>query len=418
MDMSSEITMVRRNALKVFGTGLVTTLLLGTTAQTYAASPAVGIAPATTSFQGRLYAVWKASGADNGLWYAAFDGSTWSAQARISGVASSAAPSVAVYDNKLYAAWKGQLDDQRLWYAAFDGTQWSKQAIIPGAVSNTGPALSAFAGRLHAVWSAGTGIGFVSASFDGAAWSNDAKPSSLHPFSPQAIADSGQSGAGGIDQGEHGDCVFEASTAAVAMTPRGRTAISQMITQHPDGGYVVAFPGEPQALIRVTQADVKTLRIRDKATWAAVLEGAVIKWNPNFANGAQVPPHAKGTPDGSAPTPAQYALHLLTGSPASKALASSPNIGDRIARALADGRPVVAHCANNDAGALVSGHEWTVMKCEPHTNRISVRNPWGRFGTAGTTKAGITYDGDAVATMTLQQFAQFYDEVTFGYDKA
>ena len=55
--MSSDVTMVRRNALKVFGAGLVTNLLLGTMEQTHAASPAGGIGPATTSFQGRLHAV-------------------------------------------------------------------------------------------------------------------------------------------------------------------------------------------------------------------------------------------------------------------------------------------------------------------------------------------------------------------------
>jgi hypothetical protein len=416
--MNSDITMERRHALKFVGAGLVTNLLLGTTAQAQTASPANGIGPATTSFQGRLYAVWQAPGADNGLWYSAFDGSTWSAQARIADVASSNAPSVAVYGDKLYAAWKGQKDDQRLWYAAFDGATWSKQAQIAGAASSSGPALSAFAGRLHAVWSSGISAGLVAASFDGANWSNDTKPSSLHPFSPQAIADSGQSGAGGINQGKHNDCVFEASAAAVAMTPRGRMAISRMITQNPDGGYGVTFPGEPQAHIAVTQTDLKTARVSDSATWAKVLEGALIKWNPDFANGAKLPPHAKGASDGGAPTPAQYALHLLTGSPASKALASSPNIGERIARALADGRPVVAFCANNDAGALVSGHEWTVMTCEPRAERITLRNPWGKFRTAGTTRNGITYDGDAEVTMTLQQFAQFYKEVTFGYDKA
>jgi hypothetical protein len=416
--MSSDIKMVRRDALKVVGAGLVANLVLGATAQAQTASPATGIGPATTSFQGRLYAVWKASGADNGLWYAAFDGATWAAQARIAGVASSAAPSIALYDNKLYAAWKGQKDDQRLWYAAFDGTTWSKQAQIPAAASNSGPALSAFAGRLHAVWSLVTGAGLVAASFDGANWSNDTKPASQHPFSPDAIANSGQSGAGGIHQGKHNDCVFEASAAAIAMTPRGRRAISQMITQNPDGGYGVTFPGEPQAHITVTQADLNAAHVSDKATWAKVLEGALIKWNPTFANGAKLPPHAKGASDGGAPTPAQYALHLLTGSPASKAVASSPNIGERIARALADGRPVVAFCANNDAGALVSGHEWTVMACEPHANRITLRNPWGKFGAAGTAKNGVTYDGEAEVTMTLQQFAQFYREVTFGYDKA
>jgi hypothetical protein len=78
--------------------------------------------------------------------------------------------------------------------------------------------------------------------------------------------------------------------------------------------------------------------------------------DPNFANGSHLPPDATGAADGSRPTPAQYALHLLTGSPASRDVAWSSKIGSKIAQALANGQPVVAFCADNDEGALVSGH--------------------------------------------------------------
>ena len=109
------------------------------------------------------------------------------------------------------------------------------------------------------------------------------------------------------------------------------------------------------------------------------------------------------------------ALHLFTGSPAAKDVASSSKIGNKIAQALGNGQPIVAFCANNDEGALVSGHEWTVAACDPKANRITLRNPWGNFKTAGTSKAGVAYDGNAEVTMTLQLFGQFYKEVTFGY---
>lgn len=410
--------MLRRDALRTAGIGLVAGILAGAGSQAQArpAEQMSGFGPATAPFRGKLYAVWKGAGTDVGLWYAAFDGAEWSAPARIPKVASSAAPSLVVFDDKLYAAWKGANADQRLWHASFDGEQWSPQARIPGAASSSGPALSVFKGKLHAVWSAsGTGGGLFSAAFDGARWSTDSKPDSVHPFSPQAIASSGLSGAGGINQGKHNDCVFEAAAAAVATTARGRAAISEMIVQNADGDYAVTFPGEPRNRITVTQADLKTARVSDSATWAGVLETALIKWNPKFADGAKLPPNAKGAPGGAAPTPAQYALHLLTGSPAFKEVASSAKIGDRIADALGRGRPVVAFCANNDEKALVSGHEWTVMACDTHAKRITLRNPWGKFDTAGTTKGGIAYDGYAEVTMTLQQFGQFYKEVTFGY---
>ncbi len=425
--MNSGIAMLRRNVLVAAGAGLATSLLEAATAQgqTPATDAAGGIGPAISQFKGKLYAVWKGAGTNTGLWYASFDGSKWSEAARIPKVGSSAGPSLATFNNKLYAAWKGMNADQRLWYASFDGSQWSPQAQIPGATSNIGPALSVFNSKLYAVWTGSGADGeFLCAAFDGSKWSNmpsvpiaAAAPSApnAHPFSPQAIANSGLSGAGGVDQAKHNDCVFEASAAAVATTGRGQLAISQAIMQNSDGSFTVKFPGTPQSPVKVTQTDLKTTGVHDSATWADVLEAALIVSDPYFANGAHLPSNATGAADGSRPTPAQYALHLLTGSPASKDVASSSAIGNKIAASIGNGQPVVAFCANNDGGALVSGHEWTVTTCDAKANRITLRNPWGNYKTAGTSKAGVTYDGNAEVTLTLQLFGQFYKEVTFGY---
>ncbi len=237
----------------------------------------------------------------------------------------------------------------------------------------------------------------------------------MHPFSSQTIANSGMFG---IKQGTRDDCVFEACAAAVASTATGQAAISQMIVQKAPGSnnpYTVTFPGDPQNPVHVTQTIVTNTGVSDSATWADILEAAIITSDPNFANGAQLPPNATGAADGSSPTPAQYALYLLTGSLASKDVASSNNIGMEISQALANGQPVVAYCANDDQGALVSGHEWTVVSCNPQANQITLRNPWGSFGIAGTTEDGVSYDGYAEVTMTLQLFGQYYGEVTFGY---
>ncbi len=434
--MNSSNAILRRNVLMTAGASLAAGLLQGATAeaQTQVPDAASGFGPATAAFNGKLYTVWRDAGTDSGLWYASFDGGKWSAPARIPRVAASTAPSLAVFGSKLYAAWKGRAADQRIWYAAFDGSQWSPQAQIPGAATSSAPALSVFDNKLYALWlGSGADIGLSCASFDGTTWANVANLSNAanapspvpaaivpnsHPFSPQMIATSGLSGAGGIDQGKYNDCVFEASVAAVATTARGQQAISQAIMQNADGSFTVTFPGAPQHPLKVTQTDLKTTRVHDSATWADVLEAAMIISDPNFANGSHPPPDATGAADGARPTPAQYALHLLTGSPASKDVAASSKIGDKIAKALGNGQPIVAFCANDDEGALVSGHEWTVMACDLRASQITLRNPWGNFKTAGTSKAGVTYDGNAEVTMTLQLFGQFYKEVTFGYDKA
>jgi hypothetical protein len=238
---------------------------------------------------------------------------------------------------------------------------------------------------------------------------------STHPFTPQIIASSGLSGAGGVDQSTYGDCVFEASLAAVATTASGQAAIAQMIVQNPDGCYTVTFPGNAQYPVMVTQSDLTQPGVNDSAAWAKILEAALIDSNPGFANSANLPPNLMtGAADGTAPTPAQYALYLLTGNPATRDVATSSNIGVEINQALGNGQPVVAYCANDDQNALVSGHEWTVISCNPQTDQITLRNPWGSYGTAGTSDNGVTYDGNAEVAMSLAAFGQYYAEVTFG----
>src|SRR5271167_1105118 len=71
--MNSGLAMLRRDVLKTAGAGLATSLLAGTIAgaQTQIPSAASSAGPAIAVFNGKLYAVWKGSGADSGLSYAA-----------------------------------------------------------------------------------------------------------------------------------------------------------------------------------------------------------------------------------------------------------------------------------------------------------------------------------------------------------
>ena len=157
-----------------------------------AAASSVGPSLCACNFAGveSLYAAWKSTGSDQSLWYASFDGTNWSAQALLvsRGAAanmvplSSVGPSLAALNGVLYAAWKGSACNQGLWFASFDGANWSPQTQIPGTassvapLSSVGPSLCEFGGKLYAAWKGGDGDQSVwYASFDGTSWSAQAK---------------------------------------------------------------------------------------------------------------------------------------------------------------------------------------------------------------------------------------------------
>jgi hypothetical protein len=119
--------------------------------------------PSLASYKGKVYAAWKGKNNDQSLWYAIYDGSTWSGQVsgtnqtQIPGVGSSVGPSLASVGNTLYAVWKGEGSDETLWYAQYDGSNWSgktagtQQTQIAGSGSSVGAAIAGFKGNLYAM---------------------------------------------------------------------------------------------------------------------------------------------------------------------------------------------------------------------------------------------------------------------------
>jgi hypothetical protein len=89
--------------------------------------------------------VWKGIFGDQRLFYSSFDGSAWTSQQLISGVASSVGPGIATFGNSLFAAWKGMLGDQAIWFSHFNGSAWAAQQIVPGV--GTSPDLVMTAGQ-------------------------------------------------------------------------------------------------------------------------------------------------------------------------------------------------------------------------------------------------------------------------------
>jgi len=128
-------------------------------------------------FRGDLYAVGKGEKGDDKMWYANFDGATWTRIGNIPAPAqTSARPATAVMNvqgsQKLVAAWKGPYDEENLWYSTFDGTVWTPQQPIPNAKSSDAPSLTTLNGKIYAAWKGPDEDEKIwLATFDGQTWS-------------------------------------------------------------------------------------------------------------------------------------------------------------------------------------------------------------------------------------------------------
>jgi hypothetical protein len=119
-----------------------------------------------------LYAAWKGMEADQGIYFSSStNGTTWAPQQNVPGVGTSTGPRLAVNNGKLYMAWKGLEGDQRLFYSVLNGASWAAQQLIPGTATSVGPALVSFNNTLYAVWKGIYGDpGIYYSSFNGTVW--------------------------------------------------------------------------------------------------------------------------------------------------------------------------------------------------------------------------------------------------------
>lgn len=227
-----------------------------------------------------------------------------------------------------------------------------------------------------------------------------------HPFTKAEISSGGSSG---IQQGNHGDCWFEASLAAVARTPDGQQQLADMIVQNPDRSYTVTFPGDKNNPVTVTADDIKKFGAKDSADWAKVVETAMDKKDPGEVDGGGDP---------------KKALSLLTGKNVNQdnlfqgLWNSSPDrVASTLQQALSTGNPVVASARagwDTYSGPAVKNHEYTVESYDPATQTVKLRNPWGTGNRAtGDTAGGITELGNGEVSMSLNTFMNQFQDVTY-----
>ena len=115
--------------------------------------------PSATGYEVRTL-VWKGESAgDPRLFYATFNGTTWTGQQVVPGAGSSAGPvacgaaaGAALLDT-MWLMWKGEGSDTGIYFSAsFQGGAWGSQDQIAGAATNVRPALASYDIRLFVAW--------------------------------------------------------------------------------------------------------------------------------------------------------------------------------------------------------------------------------------------------------------------------
>jgi hypothetical protein len=127
--------------------------------QVVASGNPVGLSasPALAVYDGLIYCVHGGRGDSGWTWCTTFDGTNWSEDHLIPDASNayglSDSPALAVFDNRLFCVRGGRGDSGWLWCGTFDGTNWSADArVTPGGnpvgLSNS-PAVAEFGGRLY-----------------------------------------------------------------------------------------------------------------------------------------------------------------------------------------------------------------------------------------------------------------------------
>lgn len=133
---------------------------------------ATSAAPALGTFNGSLYCLYQGD-LDASLRYTVFDGTSWSAEQQVPGAGLTASPAVTEFDGRLYVAHQGAGPDYALWCSVFDGTSWQADTNVPQVGLTAGPSLAVYDGSLYC-FHQGAGLGDLGQLWyirnDGSAW--------------------------------------------------------------------------------------------------------------------------------------------------------------------------------------------------------------------------------------------------------
>lgn len=161
-------------------------------------SPKSSAAPGLAAFGPGLTMIYKGSWGST-LYYATFDGERWAGNKKISSMPgkispeSSDTPGVCVFQGGLSMVYTGAHSTD-LYYASFDGQTWSgntKISKMPGGISpqsSTPPACIAYGDLLYVVYSGMLKNDLYVAWYDGQRWAGNKKISDISPIAPESDA--------------------------------------------------------------------------------------------------------------------------------------------------------------------------------------------------------------------------------------
>lgn len=179
------------------------------------ANPAAGASAA--AFNGLLYVFYQGGGgssASPGLWYNAFNGSSWSNPIQVSGITMAnssstcsptvtinvpltnipvpaqyaSAPSAVVFNTQLYVFYQNGNPDGQLWFTVFNGSSWIENKQVSSADVSCSPAAAVYDNDIYVFYQGGGKNGQLwYALFNGSSWtSNQVSASAGISSSPMA----------------------------------------------------------------------------------------------------------------------------------------------------------------------------------------------------------------------------------------
>ncbi|MGE3726786.1 MAG: C2 family cysteine protease [Candidatus Sericytochromatia bacterium] len=237
-----------------------------------------------------------------------------------------------------------------------------------------------------------------------------------------------------IQQGEYGTCTLLAAAAAMAANPAGKQALFEMISEKPDGSFVVNFPGEkPVAVKRPTDAElILHASSGPDGLWLSVLEKAFVKRMESQMQGKSEEEVEKAVNSGYY---LSEGIRLLTGNKAQDGSIPGtplPQLRSFVAQTVSENRILLVTLNPDSAQAkekalkektkrneeiyadgLVGLHAYSVIGFDPSTDTITLRNPWNHTELLG--KNGKAADGvdDGVFSVKLADFQKLFSDIAW-----